>query len=85
MTEVDRLFEYIEFPKEIKVKFVAYKLKGKTSVWWDRLREIRMRKGHGLVQTWRIMKQLLQGRFCLRTMNNIFFMLVRDVHVVIGG
>ena len=51
LTEVDRLFEYIEFPKEIKVKFVAYKLKGRTLVWWDRLMKMRMREGHGLFQT----------------------------------
>ena len=30
---------------DIKVKFVAYKLKGKASIWWDTLREMRMREG----------------------------------------
>ena len=32
LTEVDRLFEYIDFTKDRRVKFVAYKLKGRTSV-----------------------------------------------------
>ena len=59
LTEVDILFEYTEFLEDKKVKFVAYKLKGRTSVWWDRLREMRMREGRGSVQTWHRMKQSL--------------------------
>ena len=43
-----------------------------------------MREGHGPVQTWRRMKQLLRGIFSLYTMNNIIFMLIRDVHRVVG-
>ena len=46
-----------------KSKFDTYMLKGGASVWWDRLKGMRMREGHGLVQTWRRMKQLLRGRF----------------------
>ena len=45
LAEVDILFEYTEFLEDRKVKFVAYKLKGRTSIWWDRLREMRMREG----------------------------------------
>ena len=51
LTEVDRFFDYIELPDDMKVKFVAYRLKGGASVWWDRLREMRMREGRGPVQT----------------------------------
>ena len=51
MTEVDRFFDYIELLKEREVKFVAYRLKEGASVWWERLRETRMREGRGLVQT----------------------------------
>ena len=47
LIEVDKFFEYTEFPKDKKVKFIAYKLKGRASVWWDRLREMRMRERHG--------------------------------------
>ena len=63
LTAVDRFFDYIELPNDKKVKFVTYRLKWEASVWWDKLREMRMREGRGPVQTWRRMKQLLQGRF----------------------
>ena len=63
LTVVDRLFEYTEFLEDRKVKFVAYKLKARASLWWDRLKEMTMRKGQGPIQTWSRMKQLLRGRF----------------------
>ena len=63
MTEVDRFFEYTELSDDRNVKFVAYRLKGEVTVWWDRLTEMRMREGHGPIQTWHGMKQLLQGIF----------------------
>ena len=63
LTKVDKFFDYTELPDDRKVKFVAYKLKGGASVWWDGLREMRMREGRGPVQTWCRMKQLLRGRF----------------------
>ena len=63
LTEVDRFFEYTESSNDRKVKFVAYRLKGRASVWSDRLREMRMREGRSPIQTWHRMKQLLRGRF----------------------
>ena len=63
MTEVDRFFEYIEIPKDRKVKLVAYRLKGGTSVWWERIQQTRRREGRNPVMLWRRMKQLLRGRF----------------------
>ena len=59
LTEVDMFFDYTELPDDRKVKFVAYRIKGGTSMWWDRLREMRMREGRDPVQTWLRMKQLL--------------------------
>ena len=50
LTEVDRSFECTEFSEDGRVKFVAYKLKGRTSLWWDRLREMRMREGRRVKQ-----------------------------------
>ena len=84
MTEVDRFFEYTELLEDKKVKFVTYRLKGGASVWWGRLREIRMREECGLVQTWRRMKQLLQGRFLPLDYEEYIFMLIRYVHKVPG-
>ena len=46
-----------------KSKCDTYMLKRGASLWWDRLKGMRMREGHGLVQTWRRMKQLLRGIF----------------------
>ena len=60
LTEVDRFFESTE---NRKVKFVAYRLKEGASIWWDRLWEVRMKEGCGLVQTYSRMKQLLVGKF----------------------
>ena len=53
-------FEFTELPEHKKIKFVAYRLKGRHR--YGR-REMRMREGHGSVQTWCRMKQLLRGRF----------------------
>ena len=44
-----------------------------------------MREGRGLVQAWQRMKQLLQGRFFPLNYEHIFLMLIRDVHIVVGG
>ena len=63
LIEVGRSFDYTELPDDRKVKFVAYLLKGGALVWWENLREMRMREGRGLVQTWPRMKHLLRGRF----------------------
>ena len=64
-----------------KVKFVAYRLKRGVSIWWDRLREMRMREGCGPVQTWHKAKQLFVVDFCLRTMNKIFFLCLSEMYI----
>ena len=63
MTDIDKFFDYTELLEDRKVKFVVYRLKGGALVWWERLRETRLRERHGPVQTWKRMKPLLQVRF----------------------
>ena len=44
-----------------------------------------MREGHGPVQTWFTMKQLLRGRFFpLDYEHYFFFMLIKYIHMIIG-
>ena len=80
LIEVDKSFVYTEFPKDKKVKFVAYKLKGRASVWWDRLREMRMREGCGPVQTCYRMKPLLQGRFLPLDYEQYIFLCLSEMY-----
>ncbi|GKV33735.1 hypothetical protein SLEP1_g42199 [Rubroshorea leprosula] len=37
LSEVDRFFDYMDTPKEKKVKLVAYRLKGGVALWWDKV------------------------------------------------
>jgi len=63
INKVDKLF-YIEYiPMEGYVEFVAYKLIGRTTAWWNHLKNVRMYQGKPLIRTWRCMKRLLQARF----------------------
>ena len=69
MAEIDKFFDYMEGPKEKKVKLVACRLKGAASAWWERLQNKRLREGKQLVKMWYRMKQLLKKDFLPLTMS----------------
>ena len=74
---MDHFFDYMEIPEERKVKLVTFQLKGGTSLWWEQLRETRIREGRGVVQSWRPMKQYLRGRSLSLNYEKYLFKLYR--------
>ncbi|KAI0493184.1 hypothetical protein KFK09_027460 [Dendrobium nobile] len=60
---VETFFEYMEIEHEKQVKYVACKLKGGASAWWQQVIQSRRREGKGIVRNWLRMKQLLRGHF----------------------
>nr|GEU95538.1 transposon Ty3-I Gag-Pol polyprotein isoform X1 [Tanacetum cinerariifolium] len=45
LNTIERVFEFKDAPKNRKVKWVAIKLKGRASAWWEQLQLMRQRKG----------------------------------------
>ncbi|PKU87240.1 hypothetical protein MA16_Dca009388 [Dendrobium catenatum] len=60
---VETFFEYMEIEPEKQVKYVACRLKGGASAWWQQVIQSRRREGRGAVRSWFRMKQLLRGHF----------------------
>ncbi|XP_038701867.1 uncharacterized protein LOC119998596 [Tripterygium wilfordii] len=63
LAEVERYFDFASIPEDKKVKYVAIRLKGGVSAWWDRLQETRRREGKDKIRTWSKMKRMLKSRF----------------------
>lgn len=47
VAEVDRFFDYMEIPKDRRLKLVAYQLKRAASARWERLSDSKRREGKG--------------------------------------
>ena len=47
----------------MKIRFVAYKLKGRARAWWKRIQNNRMLEGLDPIASWPMMKQMLRTRF----------------------
>ena len=60
---VEDYFECMGVEEHMKVKFVAYKLKGGARAWWKQLQHNRFLAGQDPIASWPRMKQLLRTRF----------------------
>ncbi|XP_028552490.1 uncharacterized protein LOC114580129 [Dendrobium catenatum] len=60
---VETFFEYMDIDPERQVKYVACRLKGGASAWWQQVIQSRRREGRGAVRSWLRMKQLLRDHF----------------------
>nr|GEV23745.1 hypothetical protein CTI12_AA288430 [Tanacetum cinerariifolium] len=58
-----KYFELMDIPEDSQVKYVAYKLKGAASSWWDNLQTGRQRQRKQPILTWRKMKRVMFARF----------------------
>ena len=63
VSETEKYFELMDIPEESQVKYVAYKLRGAASSWWDNLQTGRRRQRKRPISTWRKMKRLMFARF----------------------
>lgn len=73
MAAIKNFFDYIEIPKKKKVKLVAYKLKGCTSVWWEHMKNERRLRGKVDINTWERMKKLMVQQFLLAIYKQLFY------------
>ncbi|GJV98067.1 putative receptor protein kinase ZmPK1 [Tanacetum coccineum] len=53
----------MDIPEDSQVKYVAYKLRGAASSWWDNLQTGRRRQQKQPIRTWRKMKRVMFARF----------------------
>ncbi|KAG6763494.1 hypothetical protein POTOM_030912 [Populus tomentosa] len=83
LTVVERFFDYMEIPKDKKVKLVVYRLMEGASAWWEQLQLTQMRQRKGMVQTWSKMRRLLHYR--LSSHNNLLEIDAQEVARCIGG
>nr|GEY01134.1 putative reverse transcriptase domain-containing protein [Tanacetum cinerariifolium] len=63
LSTVERLFDLRDVPEKLKVKLVAIKLRKSTSLWWDHVKNQRVKDGKSKVETWTKMKKLLRAKF----------------------
>ncbi|XP_020700689.2 uncharacterized protein LOC110112721 [Dendrobium catenatum] len=60
---VENFFDYMDIEPDRQVKYVACRLRGGASAWWDQISQIRLREGRTRVRSWNRMKQLLRAQF----------------------
>nr|GEX65065.1 reverse transcriptase domain-containing protein [Tanacetum cinerariifolium] len=62
-TPSERIFDLRDVPEKLKVKLVAIKLRKSASMWWDHVKNQRVKDGKSKVETWVKMKKLLRAKF----------------------
>nr|GEY42280.1 hypothetical protein [Tanacetum cinerariifolium] len=60
LSTVERIFDIRDVPEKLKVKLVAIKLRKSASLWWDHVKNQRVKDGKSKVETWAKMKKLLR-------------------------
>ncbi|RVW63726.1 hypothetical protein CK203_052777 [Vitis vinifera] len=73
LKEVERVFEFLNLPKNKKVKLMAIKLKGYASSWWKQVQMTRIQSGKEKIQSWTKMQQQIQSLFLPLNNEGILF------------
>jgi Retrotransposon gag protein len=60
---VERVFDVKNMFDKQKVKLVAIKLRKHASIWWEHVRNRRVREGKPKIRTWDKMKKKLMAKF----------------------
>lgn len=63
LTSIEKFFDYKVTPKNLLVKLVATWIHGYASAWWDKVQEMRLRKGKPKISSWENMKYRLKDKF----------------------
>lgn len=70
---LDNFFDYMEIDPNKQVRFVACKLTGGATAWWNQLANPH-REGRGPMRNWRRMKHLLSGHFLPTGFEQLLYM-----------
>nr|GEZ10697.1 retrovirus-related Pol polyprotein from transposon 17.6 [Tanacetum cinerariifolium] len=65
LSTVEIIFDLRDVLEKLKVKLVAIKLCKSASLWWDHVKNQRVKDGKSKVETWAKMKKLLRAKFLL--------------------
>ena len=60
---VESFFQYMKILQGKMVKFVAFKLKGATSAWWQNVQNRRRVAGKPLIKSWPRMQRIMKEYF----------------------
>ncbi|GJX76150.1 putative CCCH-type zinc finger family protein [Tanacetum coccineum] len=79
LNTVERVFKFKDVPENKKVKWVAIKLKGRASAWWEQLQLMRERRGKQKIIAWDKMKKKLKENFLPFNYTQIMFQRLQNL------